>query len=153
MSDELHLPDSVSDAVDLDVAIVATDKDKALFRLFILPEVQHEDFVSLALPTHTFLNLAIFDDMSQLRENRSTTLGRTSGLPLRDFPYRDITIIVAAKKEFRVVFLPDAAKDARNCLPMALVFVTFEQDRAVNLQVPQANRALFVPCGDKTAVL
>ena len=128
VSDELPIPCRVSDAVDLNVAIVTTDKDRTLFRLFILPEVQYEDFVSLALPTHAFLNLGVFYDMSQLRENRSTTLGHTTGLSFRDFPNRDITIIVAAKKELRVVLLPDAAEDARNCLAMTLVFVTFEQD-------------------------
>ena len=115
--------------------------------------MQYEDFIALSLPTYTFLDLVVFNDMSQLRENSSTSLGYTTGLPLRDLPYRDITIIVTAKKEFRVVFLPDAAKYARDCLSMALVFVTFEENRAVNLQVPQANRALFVPCGDKATVL
>ena len=110
--DELHPMLGVADTVDLDVAIISTGKNKALSRLFILPEVEHEDFVSLALPTYTFLNLAVLDDMSQLRENRSTTLGHTTCLPFRDLPYRDVTIIVAAKQELRVVFLPDAAKDA-----------------------------------------
>ena len=89
--------------------------------------------------------------MSQLREDCCTALCTTTGRSLRDLPHGDVAIVVSAQKELRVI--PRAAFNARDRLPMTLVFVAFEQHRTVNFQVPQADGSLLVTSSDQAALL
>ena len=96
MSNKFSFPCSVSNAIDLDVSVVATYQDRSLLRLFILPEVKHKHFITFALSADSLLDLVILDDVPQLWENCGTALGYSTCLSFRNLPNRDVTIVITA---------------------------------------------------------
>lgn len=97
MSSHLLLQGGVSDGVDHDVPEVAANKDLTLcvlrlsgsvatavfqvLKCLLFIELQAKHFVSCVFITWLFLNLPVFDHVSQLRENRGClSVGATSRL-------------------------------------------------------------------------